>query len=268
MKLSFLCTAKLRKELGIKDKELSEIDPNMGPLSLWYADLIRIGPKKSVIFVHPETRYTLVGLDRKRREIKELSELFRDLFRRVFIAEGVGGQLIFHILAEKELALISKTIDKSVIGTMTEMVRTIRWEFDYPDEVTGEREVALSLKLSDTPICSLGFHIPCKKMAELFQKHYGFTGEFVRERGDFSGISVSIPEEPPLPEGVSSLRAERVWRSIPKEMQKRVLQNVWCSACSSSREMADHKLLVQQNMVALEGKCLTCGEQCIRFIEE
>ncbi|MCB0310389.1 MAG: hypothetical protein KDD42_04095 [Bdellovibrionales bacterium] len=44
IKLSFLGTAKLRKELGIKDKELSDLDPNMGPLSAWYVDLIRIGP--------------------------------------------------------------------------------------------------------------------------------------------------------------------------------------------------------------------------------
>lgn len=268
MSYTFLCTAKLRKELGIKDKELSDIDPNLGPLSAWYADLIRIGPKKSVIFVHPETRYILVALDRKRPEIKELSELFRDLFRRVFHAEGVGDSLISDILGDSEEARIFKTADKSVIGTMTEMVRTIRWEFDYPDEVLREREVALSLKLSDTPICSLGFHFPYQKMSELLREHYGFTGNFEREIGLPSFIPTPIQEEKPLPDGVSNLRAERLWRSIPKEMQKRVLHNVWCGKCSTTREMVDYKLLVRQDMVVLEGKCGICGDNCARVIEE
>ncbi|MCB0320577.1 MAG: hypothetical protein KDD60_06580 [Bdellovibrionales bacterium] len=266
MRLSFLCTAKLRKELGIKDKDLSEVDSNIGLLSHWYADLIRIGSRKSVIFVHPETRYTLVALDRKRPEIKELSELFRDLFQQVFIAEGVGELLIAEILGASEEAPILKTVNKSVIGTMTDMVRTIRWEFDYPDEVVREKEVALSLKLSDTPIGSLGFHIPYQKMLELLRDHYGFTGRFARKGGISSSISVPIQEENSLPDSVSNLRVERLWRSIPKEMQKRVLHNVWCSECRTSREMIDFKLLVRQDMVVLEGKCAAC--QCVLAIEE
>jgi hypothetical protein len=269
MKPSFLCTAKLRRELGVKDKELSAVDPKSQPLAAWYADLIRIGPKKSVILVHPKTRYILVALDRKRPEIKELSELFCDLFRRVLHAEGVGDLLISDILGEDhEDSLILKTADKSVIGTMTEMVRTIRWEFDVPEEVIREREVALSMKLSDTPIVSLKYHFPYEKMSELLRDHYGFTGNFARERGFPSFIPAPIQEEKPLPAGVTSLRAERLWRSLSPDLQRGILGAVWCGECSTSREMVDFKLLVRNDMVVLEGNCATCGGPCVRVIEE
>lgn len=267
MKLSFLCTAKLRREFGIKDRELAEVDSLNEPLSNWYADLIRIGSRKSVIFVHPETRYVLVALDRKRPEIKKLSALFRDLLRQVFMAEGVGDLVVADILGEDEGATISKTANKSVIGTMTEMARTIRWEFDSPEEVIRDQEAAISMKLSDTPILSLKNHFPYEKMSELLREQYGFAGQFVRKRYAFCSDSFK-ENESPLPDGVTNLRAERLWRSIPKEMQIRVLENVWCGACCTSREMVDYKLQVRNDTVALEGKCATCGGNCVRVIEE
>ena len=147
-----------------------------------------------------------------------------------------------------------------------ETVTHVKWNVDSPDEVTPELEVKLSRKLNHIPVLVNNHHFPYEMMAQLLSKHYGFEGEFSKD--DWFFVPSHIDESPQLPEGVSSLRAEKLWRSIPKNIQQQILDAVWCGQCRSGQRIKDWKLGLEDDMVVIGGKCSVCTGDCVRVLDE
>lgn len=58
------CTRKLQQEMGLKTRDIAEpIVVPAEPLAEWYADLVRVGAKKIIVFTHASTLFTIVALD-------------------------------------------------------------------------------------------------------------------------------------------------------------------------------------------------------------
>ncbi|WP_391557142.1 hypothetical protein [Robertmurraya sp.] len=62
--------------------------------------------------------------------------------------------------------------------------------------------------------------------------------------------------------------ANKKWLSIPKEMRKSLLSNVWCRNCSDVTTIT--AFIVEENNygIVLKGKCKNCGKDVARVIEE
>ena len=64
------------------------------------------------------------------------------------------------------------------------------------------------------------------------------------------------------------LVAVQKWNKIPKEFQKKILDNVWCGKCSGSCTIVDYTMTNEDYGVVLRGKCKTCGGMVARVLEE
>ena len=61
--------------------------------------------------------------------------------------------------------------------------------------------------------------------------------------------------------------ARRLWQTIPADKQELILQNVYCSHCSSMVAMVDFSGREEQGDLILAGVCAACGGKVARVIE-
>lgn len=62
--------------------------------------------------------------------------------------------------------------------------------------------------------------------------------------------------------------AKSKWLSIAETNRTKILSNVWCTNCKKAVTIDDYKLYNHTFGVILKGKCLTCGLDVARFIED
>ena len=64
-----------------------------------------------------------------------------------------------------------------------------------------------------------------------------------------------------------SLEAVKRWNKIPESIQKKILDNVWCSNCSGSATIILESAKMEQKDLILRGKCRVCGQEVCRVVE-
>jgi len=64
------------------------------------------------------------------------------------------------------------------------------------------------------------------------------------------------------------LQAAQKWAKIPKHFQQLILKNVNCSNCSSVTTIVDYSLHYDKYGILLEGKCIKCGKDVARVVED
>ncbi|SEQ79410.1 hypothetical protein SAMN05216362_12742 [Piscibacillus halophilus] len=66
---------------------------------------------------------------------------------------------------------------------------------------------------------------------------------------------------------VSDFDAEKKWRSLPKDLQKNLISNVFCFSCGETT-IVDYSVRNDNLGILLEGKCKQCNANVARFIED
>lgn len=61
--------------------------------------------------------------------------------------------------------------------------------------------------------------------------------------------------------------AQQRWDRIPPDIQRRLLDNVWCSTCRGSTTIKDYSGRVERGDLLLSGKCAKCDNPVARLIE-
>ena len=61
--------------------------------------------------------------------------------------------------------------------------------------------------------------------------------------------------------------AADLWDDIPKPMQFRLLNDVYCTGCRTAVGMLDHRGQVEEGLLVLSGRCNNCGEAVTRAVE-
>lgn len=121
------CTRKLRSEMGVAAG--SVIEPIAVPiegLAEWYADLVRVGAKKIIVFTHARTLFTFVALDVNRQAIQALDQLLMTQLQAVLPHledSQTGLKVIAHLSGDYTYA---PTVDRRVLGSMNELIRSLR----------------------------------------------------------------------------------------------------------------------------------------------
>lgn len=67
-----------------------------------------------------------------------------------------------------------------------------------------------------------------------------------------------------------TLEAQEVWRAIPAELQKQVLESVWCSGCRRLTTMVNvigDMANARSKSLVLRGFCAGCGGNVARVLE-
>ena len=66
---------------------------------------------------------------------------------------------------------------------------------------------------------------------------------------------------------VIDFKAAQKWSKIPKRIQERLIDNVFCSACGVTT-IVEYTLSNDKLGVLLKGKCKKCGKDVARLVED
>lgn len=66
---------------------------------------------------------------------------------------------------------------------------------------------------------------------------------------------------------VTDFKAIQKWSKLPKDIQKLLLKNVFCSTCGVTT-IVEYSILDDKYGILLKGKCRKCGADVARLIEE
>ena len=61
--------------------------------------------------------------------------------------------------------------------------------------------------------------------------------------------------------------AKERWNRVPKWVQDRILENVYCVKCLKSVPIVLETAKMQKNDLILRGKCKICGQEVCRLVE-
>ena len=115
------CTAKLRKEMGLKESALFAGTEEEGQLGPWHANLIFINRRKCVLFVNDRTLFNFLAPDVSRAQIRELQQLFLSFLHPVLAEEGFSSAERENVASEYAEVRFAKSSSKSVLGSMNDL---------------------------------------------------------------------------------------------------------------------------------------------------
>ena len=164
------CTAKLRKEMGLKNSSLTEVFPAAGLLGAWHANLIYVNRKKCVLFVNDKTLYNFVVINLSRAKIKELDSIFiQYLFLNLF-QEGFSEALVKQLTQEYDTIQFTKTDSKSVLGSMNDLA----FHYKYHLEAEGENALpSIIHKMNRMPMGAQNYNYSIESLMKHIEKEVG-----------------------------------------------------------------------------------------------
>ncbi|PLT30780.1 DUF6933 domain-containing protein [Peribacillus deserti] len=114
-------TQKLMKEIG-KDVSVYNGDIDNG-LYHWHMNMFKLGRYKCITFINDVTLYncTVIGVIKK--DLNNISDLIRDTLKENLLAEGFGGDIVDAYLKQADEIIFTKTSSRSVLGSMTELIK-------------------------------------------------------------------------------------------------------------------------------------------------
>ena len=115
------CTAKLRKEMGIKDSDLFRGDVLLSTLGPWHANLIYINRRKCILFANDATLFNFIVPDVNRSAIRDLQNLFLGFLHPVLAQEGFSQGQREVLASEYAEVVYGPTCSKSVLGSMNDL---------------------------------------------------------------------------------------------------------------------------------------------------
>ncbi|WP_027084410.1 DUF6933 domain-containing protein [Cohnella panacarvi] len=128
-----MLTLKLTKDL-LKDMKTTPIeDVNAAPFLSWHVHIYNLNKRKHIVFVNDQTRLAVIIDGIRTGQTERLKERFMLTLREYLLREGVVESLINRYLAYGSEVVISKTNNRSVLGTMKEVTWFI--EDDFHDNI-------------------------------------------------------------------------------------------------------------------------------------
>jgi hypothetical protein len=117
------CTGKLLAELGAKPSEGSFSDE----IGCWHANLLRVDRRKCVLFTHDATLYSFLVPGLKKPQFETFHEVFAQHLFKNLLWEKLPQDQIERVLDEHREIMISKTSNRSVLGSMNDLVFQLKY---------------------------------------------------------------------------------------------------------------------------------------------
>lgn len=149
------CTQKLRQELGVPSDAIDSHPPASD--CEWYADLVRMGSQKLVVFTHATTLFTVVALGVKRSEIRALDTLLRSRLGLVLERLEIAPLILDRWGTD---CLYAPTASRQILGSMNELIKSLRFFIQQLGGIAYCNEVDLSLLLSDIIMSAIDYDKP------------------------------------------------------------------------------------------------------------
>ncbi|CAM2910358.1 hypothetical protein PASE110613_07175 [Paenibacillus sediminis] len=128
-----MLTLRLTKDL-LKDMKTTPVEEfSVAPFLSWHVNIYNLNKRKHIVFVNDLTRLAIIIDGIRTGQIERLKDKFMLTLREYLLREGVNESLINRYLAYGAEVIISKTNNRSVLGTMKEVTWFI--EDDFYDNI-------------------------------------------------------------------------------------------------------------------------------------
>lgn len=162
------CTKKLLADLSV------DVDPD--PVSFqdtllgdWYANLIRIRSCKGLLFTNERTLFSFVVFDVPKARRRDLGGLFVEHLKKTLQDEGIDGTGLDALMAEVAKVRYAKTDNKSVLGSMNDLLGLYRYEIESAGSIYHADLPAIIKNVNRTPQSNLGWHYSIEALTELLR---------------------------------------------------------------------------------------------------
>lgn len=164
------CTAKLRKEMGLKKDDLVEESPRFSLLGQWHANLVYVNRRKCILFVNDMTLFNFMAADMPRSEIRNLGDMFRLFLRSVLSEEGLGEEALAKVLGEYSEIRFGKSNDRSVLGSINDLAYHYEFSILESGGVQSAAIPSIIKKLNPMPMNKKGGCIwPAEELRKLYE---------------------------------------------------------------------------------------------------
>jgi hypothetical protein len=174
------CTAKLLSRLPVNAGEqlrseysnhFAANDSKPTVLSGWHGNLVTLQRRQCVLLVHNKTRFPVFIPAMKKLDFATFDYRFADSFMNTLLKTGAEDELMDLAVSQLAPILIEKSVDRSVLGTLNNMIQQIQFAIENGEltitDITGYR---ISAWLADTPWHAKGIRgaiWPSDDMADL-----------------------------------------------------------------------------------------------------
>ena len=146
------CTKKLLNELKIKPSEETNLS---GDLGSWHANLLRIDRRKCVLFTNDATLYSFLVPGLKKLQFQKFQEVFgQHLFKNLRL-ESFPQYQIEAVLDEHREIVISKTNNRSVLGSMNDLAYQLKYSISSVGGLAYVDHAALNHELNRIPMSAI-----------------------------------------------------------------------------------------------------------------
>jgi len=170
--ISIACTQKLGQQ--IKIKKLAPYDNPFKSIKSWHAGFNYINRRKCLLFMNDMTSYSVFLYGVKKDELSDIGSTLKKYFIKSIENEGFTKNDIINLIDFKnDTEEITKTHNKVILGSMTDLWRILPYYRDFEDYIlSGESDrsifpIVLNKELNRTPMqCSKKGFIPIDKFKE------------------------------------------------------------------------------------------------------
>ncbi|WP_445670534.1 DUF6933 domain-containing protein [Paenibacillus sp. FSL W7-1287] len=124
-----MLTLRLTKDL-LKDMKTLPIEVDNAPRLLsWHVNIYNLNKRKHIVFVNDMTRLSIIINGVRTGQLERLKEKFLDTLKDYLLREGVNKAHIIEYFEFCSEIVISKTNNRSVLGTMKEVTFFVEDDF-------------------------------------------------------------------------------------------------------------------------------------------
>jgi len=161
------CTQKLLSELKLKPSDSMQ---QPSELSSWHANLLRIDRRKCVLFTHDTTLYSFFVPGLKKPDFKGFREVFRQNLFKSLMAENFSQKHIEIFLDDIREIEISKTNNRSVLGSMNDLTFQVRCQIADEGGIEIADITKLIHDLNRIPMSAIEETYSIYELKKLFKK--------------------------------------------------------------------------------------------------
>ena len=166
------CTKKLMTEMGLREKDLAQEEEDTTGLGDWYANLFKYSRYKCLIFTNEMTLFSFVIFRVGKREITKLSGEFHYHMHLALKHEGIPDNIILAILKDYHHMGYGKTANRSVLGSMNDMISHYKFVVDGLDNLDSDSLQSLNHELNRIPLKANKYKYPIEKLQDVLKFRY------------------------------------------------------------------------------------------------
>ncbi len=146
------CTKKLLTELKTKPSEETTSYDEVGS---WHANILRVDRRKCVLFTHDATLYSFLITELKKPQFENFREVFRQNLFKKLLWENFPQNQIEIVLDEHREIMISKSNNRSVLGSMTDLAFQLKYRIAAMGGLVNVDLTELNQELNRIPMSAI-----------------------------------------------------------------------------------------------------------------